>query len=81
MVPVVEGHPGPAAHQAHGAHHGLAARNACGAGPGRARSAPLPRRPRLRKGSPTRRVPPVGDSDELSQVHRACLTPSPRSPP
>lgn len=30
MVPVVEGHPGPAAHQAHGAHHGLAARNACG---------------------------------------------------
>ena len=30
MVPVVEGHPGSVPHQAHGAHHGLAARNACG---------------------------------------------------
>lgn len=30
MVPVVEGHPGPAPHQAHGAHHGLAAGDAYG---------------------------------------------------
>ena len=60
VVPVVEGHPGPAAHQAHGTHHGLATRNACGRGAGGheawsgARAphghrvlspAPLPRRP------------------------------------
>lgn len=30
MIPVIEGHAAPPSHQAHGTHHGLAARDACG---------------------------------------------------